>query len=919
MKKFCLVLLSSIVFLTVFSALFYAKILPSIVSNGKFISFVEKSVKKYLAVDVSIEKPHLKTGFSPEVEFSVYKIKVKKDEEKLFAVDNLDLSLSLKKIFDKKIIINKFGADVFYADINQILSLFPNQDDSEENKSDWFIDIFDSVLYLNDSYINYTLDNGTNVKLNAANLKIDNTLKLERPVHFNFNADITRNNKTVNISFKDEDKIIIKNKHIYVNGCPLTINRSKMFFNAEAGKDSGFEVNIYAKRFFIPDVIKLLLTDIVENSIREPLEYLKNINGDVDFNVKITKDDFSGNIKINKVSAKLFPLANLPFEISSGDINIKGNDILLSNFKGFYDNKKNNEFSFEGTVKDYLKTLDTNIEMTTDLTNDLIGNYLSKTAGVSLTLTGESKAKIIIHSINNDIDVMMAGKIKKGDDILVEGQSLSPSRLDRALKADIHIKGDNVNIENINYYIAQELNRKSKGIEPILTLNGNIRISDAKVLDMGFDIPKPLPSEFLNVLIGQRLLKGGNFSGSMKYIDNGILPILNGKLKAEKIRIPSQRLFLKKGEISTKNNIVKIEAEGKYRKCPYSFNGEILNAIKLPIIVKHTDLTVDDVDIARLMQIFTSPVQDNAAVVEAANSSDDSDEDNDTMQTFDIGNLIVEDAVVNIKKGEYKEIKFSDVKANMSLDKNSIFKLESNKFKIADGHSSANVLCDLKNQTYSIKLGIKDVNSEIMSAALLNLPHEISGKASGLIDLNTDNSLKLNGNIKFIIKDGTIEKIGLVEYVLKFAALFRNPLVMISPAIFTDLVNIPEGNFDKITGDLKLKDNKIDLMKIKSYAPQLSAFIIGSYNLENSDAILRIYTKFSNKNKGVAGFLRNISLNSLANRVSLNSKNDSNYYEAELSQLPDIDADEKDCQIFLTKVDGDVEHYNFISSLKKIK
>ena len=51
----------------------------------------------------------------------------------------------------------------------------------------------------------------------------------------------------------------------------------------------------------------------------------------------------------------------------------------------------------------------------------------------------------------------------------------------------------------------------------------------------------------------------------------------------------------------------------------------------------------------------------------------------------------------------------------------------------------------------------------------------------------------------------------------------------------------------------------------------------------------------------------------------LSSRNDSDYYEAEISQLPEIDADEKDCQIFLTKVDGDVEHNNFISSLKKIK
>ena len=218
-----------------------------------------------------------------------------------------------------------------------------------------------------------------------------------------------------------------------------------------------------------------------------------------------------------------------------------------------------------------------------------------------------------------------------------------------------------------------------------------------------------------------------------------------------------------------------------------------------------------------------------------------------------------------------------------------------------------------------MKLGILDVNSDIIATTLLTLPREISGKASGLIELNTDDSMKLNGSVKFLIKDGTIQKVGLVEYILKFAALFRNPLVMISPSTFSDLVNIPEGNFDKITGTLSIKDNVVERMMIKSSAPQLSSFIVGRYDIENSDAALRIYTKFSNKNKGFAGFMRNISLNSLANRIPLSSRNDRNYYSAEISQLPPIDANEKDCQIFLTKVDGDVEHNNFISSLKKIK
>ena len=105
-----------------------------------------------------------------------------------------------------------------------------------------------------------------------------------------------------------------------------------------------------------------------------------------------------------------------------------------------------------------------------------------------------------------------------------------------------------------------------------------------------------------------------------------------------------------------------------------------------------------------------------------------------------------------------------------------------------------------------------------MSKVLLNLDNEVVGLASGLIELNTDKSLKLNGKIGFIIKDGTIGKIGLVEYLLKIVSLFRNPVAMINPTTVMDVVSIPEGRFDKIQGELELKNNVVIIRNIKSYS-----------------------------------------------------------------------------------------------------
>ena len=152
------------------------------------------------------------------------------------------------------------------------------------------------------------------------------------------------------------------------------------------------------------------------------------------------------------------------------------------------------------------------------------------------------------------------------------------------------------------------------------------------------------------------------------------------------------------------------------------------------------------------------------------------------------------------------------------------------------------------------------------------------------------------------------------------AAVFRNPLTMISPASIYDIVNIPEGEFKKINGVLIMKDNSIKSMMIKSSSPQLSSFIVGSVNLENMDASLRIYTKFNDNKKGVFGFLRDLSLNALSQKASLYIKsNAESYYAAELAMLPELETGEKTAKVFLTKFDGDLQSANFISSLKKIK
>lgn len=902
----------------------YLKVLPYAVSHPTFIRFAEKMVNKYAELDVSIIHPELKTSLSPVIEFKVEELSVSKKGASLLSVNNFDTIISFKEIFDKNIIIQKLGADYIFADINKLMALSQTKKEGQK-KSEWEYDFFDSLLYVKKSMFMYKVEPETYVTLKADDLRIDNTQKVLRYVHFNLTSDIRKDGKDLHFNFADRNAVFIKNKAIWVHNCYLIFNNSKIFFNAWADKKKNYKIEVFSNKIDVADVLTLIDSGIVENNLDEPLSYFKDLKGSFNFNVKLSNNDLKGIVNLNKISCKIVPLSNIPLLLQKGKIAMTPRDITLSGFNGYYNNKQANKVEMHGTVKDYLKSIDTDIVARAVVTNDFMLNYLSKMIGTRVELVGGStKTKIDLKSKNNKIDILWLFGVKKGQDILVDGASLTPVDYIRGVKGDLHFENNLLNIKSIDYYIVPNsfTKEQEQKVKPVVKLAGNIDFSKPEpfVKNLGFEIPRPLPSEFLNVLIGDKMFKKGKIAGKMEMINGANFPYLNGNLSMDEVFIPSQRVFVKHGEMTTTDGMLNLAAQGGYRRSKFDFTGNLLNQIKFPIVVKHTNLTIDNVDVEKF--IASANNQSSEAITSEkfdVKPSGEAKDNDDNTPTFDIGNFIVEDCVLHIKEGKYKDINFDDVKATLTLDKNSVLNMYSNRFAIAEGHSSAKVNCDLKKHKYNLKLGILDVNSDIIATTLLTLPREISGKASGLIELNTDDKMKLNGSVKFMIKDGTIQKVGLVEYILKFAALFRNPLVMISPSTFSDLVNIPEGNFDKIIGTLSIRDNVVERMMIKSSAPQLSSFIVGRYDIEKSDATLRIYTKFSNRNKGFAGFLRNISLNSLANRIPLSSRNDRNYYSAEISQLPPIDADEKDCQIFLTKVDGDVEHNNFISSLKKIK
>lgn len=891
---------------------FYLCGLNILVKSDYIQNQIKDITKTALQMDLEIKNPNLITNLEPGFDFSIDNLTLKKNNLVLVEMKNFNTSISLNKILKKEIRLNKLKADSLIVKADKLIESLPEFSQQEQQAEfDYKLDFYNSDIKLDEFELSYKQQK-TIVDVYARDvfLQYDNIYK---NAGFNLLATIKKDNITyATVVASTVDEIKLYDDRLEIENLNVLINDSKLKLKARIDK-TGLIANAASDKFYLTDVFNLVKSDIVMPDGEAMLAPLVNPKGDVAFSINLKNEELDGFININNTKANLKDLSNIPLTISKGRVEITKDKINLIDLVGFYGKNRKNTIKIYGDIKDYYKTFDSNITIDTLITNEFFKDYLAGL--INNTVLYVSKpcgTRIIYKAKNNIMDITWLAKIAKGVNFGVDDEKSALSDYDRAVKGDFQIIGDKIDIKNINYYIAPDI-RKGVQLKPIIVIDAKMDFL-GNIDEAGFSFGQEMPCEFLNIFAKQKMFKKGTIKGDVHVAFKNKIPYLNADMIIKKTFMPQQRVFIKEARLTTDSDLINFDMKGGFKRIKYDFKGRIKNELQPPFVIKNMALDIDNIDVERFL---TSLNNQSTPTTEAVQVSEDEMTDDDYM--FDTNLIRIEEADFSLKKGNYKELIFGNIKAKLTLDENGILKIQSNKFDIAEGISTLKLESDLKNLKHYVRLGAKDVNSDLMARVLFNLDKEITGKASGLIELNTDKSMKLNGNIKFLVNDGTIGKIGLVEYVLKIASVFRNPIVMISPATILDIINMPEGRFDKISGELKMKDNVVYSMNIQSSSKTLSALIRGRFDMERHDTSLRIYTRFSSDRKSMFGFLRNLSLNALANKVQMNSRNDANYYASELVDLPQIDVPEERSQVFLTQVEGDVERNNFLSSLKKIK
>ena len=112
---------------------------------------------------------------------------------------------------------------------------------------------------------------------------------------------------------------------------------------------------------------------------------------------------------------------NIPIFLTQGYLDIQDDTVFVKDFKGYYGKNKKNTIEFAGTIKDYMKSFDTDIKAKALATKEFTNDYLTKMVGYPIELVGEAPTLIPIKMKNNKIDLSVMFKLEHGEDILVGG------------------------------------------------------------------------------------------------------------------------------------------------------------------------------------------------------------------------------------------------------------------------------------------------------------------------------------------------------------------------------------------------------------------------------------------------------------------------------------------------------------------
>jgi len=712
-------------------------------------------------------------------------------------------------------------------------------------------------------------------------------------------------------------EITVKNDNATINDLKAKIGNSDIFLNGSVlnltSKVPSYNISVISKNLDLISAADFVKSGIFGSGVKSFAEKFKEYSGTVNADIKASDRGCSGKISFGNLRFRHIK-SDIPVFFPKIDINLTNHKITLNKITGEIGRTGKIPVFTDLTINNYMKIPYIQGKVMTRLNPTFLERYINTKLTQPVKLTGNMD---LFSEINGSVDslrISTTANLPVDSDISYLTTNLGDTDSLRKFVIDTFIHPDDINIKKFEYTKYKVQNNKNIPV-PMIAASGVFSRQNFVPESFILETKTKLPAKMLNFVFKKSLIKTGTFDAYLKYSvsqkSRTGCPL--GTISVYNAEIPTYGAVINNAKMKFEENNIKLISSGSLINTDYNINADIFNSVMLPVRVKNFTLNTKYLNLDNCISTINKWSID--AYINSTLKSDVS---------FDLSDIIIDKGVLKVDNMDYKSVPMSNLISKISLDTNSLLKIDVENLKMAEGKISSKIKYNIKDGSVLLNLNADGVDSNIIADAFMGLKNQVQGKFNGKVNLTTKgfDSLEqienLNGNVQFNINQGRMPKLGSLEYLLHATNLIKSGLTALSVNGIIELLNpFKDGSFEHIKGTFDIRKGIVKNIEVFSKGSHLSIYLKGLYDISESNADMVVYGKFGHKIDGLLGGVGNLSLNTFFSLIP-QTKNPTEY-DSEIAKIPNVTYKSEDYRVFRATVDGNINENNSVSSFRWIK
>ncbi|MCD8024990.1 MAG: hypothetical protein LUE64_05600, partial [Candidatus Gastranaerophilales bacterium] len=631
-------------------------------------------------------------------------------------------------------------------------------------------------------------------------------------------------------------------------------------------------------------------------------------------NVKLSSDKISGEFIPDNVS--FIDLNSYKIRLNSGKIRLKDEKTYFDSFAFDYDKMP---VYFDGFIEtnDSIEP-DFNIYFSTNLNEENCDKLINPNLKYPILITGETQLKGRFLGKPDSYTSYLTLSFDKGSDFSFMGLKLGDIDVKREIASKINFKGQNADINYVRYFKYLPSKNKKQTPHDLIKISGNINLKNGEILCSNLHLltPNPAPVRFLNPVFKKSLMKDGQFVSDL--VLNGSFADIKaeGNLEFSNVLVPMYDSIIDDIKINLTKNTGKANFSLTFFDTKADITFDFVNKMSLPFIINDISIHSSEVPINSLMNAFTL-FADSASKIDSVVSPV---EQNAFITPSDIQ---IKSGSITADKILFNEVEGQNLKLKFSHSKDTSLKIDDAYLAIAGGLIRGNGTYKFDTKDVYVSSDFLNCDANELTKAFFNLQGQIHGNSNGKFTISMhdftpkDYVNKIKADAEFEILNGTMPKLGSIEYLLRASNFFKSGIFGLTINNVIELLTpYKHGDFNKITGTFKIDEANLKDLKIYSQGDNLSTYTYGSYDIVNGIANIEILGKLSKNISNLLGAIGNASVVSVLNTLTRNKMDELVKTEAmqNVSKIPLMDLNNDDFRLFSVKLTGPISTDDVVKS-----